>query len=547
MSDAAAALTAVRRARSAARRERQSLGDALYVLYVTALFVLYGAFALGARATPSPGPLRSPAALAEPLLLCLVALGVVLTRAVSAVRGGPVVLPPEEARVLLTWPVPRRLLVLPALLAAVSRSLAGAALASVLLLYLDVHDLGAPASAVLLDDLLLPALVAVLAVLLAWQVQLRPRAGLLLRPLAVLVGLAAAAGVALVGRELVRDGTAPGLRRLALRGPNPASLPFGGAAGHSAPPPLPVLVLLLLVVVLALLGLAAASRVSAEELLARSRRADVTRTALKLGFTSSVYLSRTEASRRSRRRRWSPRARTVFGSLLSKATVQEQGAAVLARLLAAAVVIGALAGAGAHVTPGRGLAATLAWGITGGVALGALATRFADPVRLDVDRAPLAGSLPVPLLLVARADLTASALVLLAGGVLGIVGDVALGVVQAGQVAVLVGGALALAVLSAGAGALGALSDDPSPLLPAGASIGYRASGLIATVLACGGAGLALRLTGTLSSTAPGRVVAVRPVAGQHLTAAITVIAVVAAVASGVAAARAANALRRGR
>jgi len=539
VSDASAALAAVRRARSAARRERQSLGDALYVLYVTALFVLYGASALGARATPAPGPLRSSAALAEPLLLCLVALGVVLARAVSAVRGGPVVLPPEEARVLLTWPIPRRLLVQPALVAAVSRSLAGAVLASALLLYVDVHDLGAPARAVLLDDLLLPALVAVLAVLVAWQVQLRPRLGLLLRPLAVLAGLAAAAGVALVGRELVRDGTAPGLRRLALRGPDPASLPFGGAAGHAAPSPLAVLVLLLLVVALGLLGLAAASRVSAEELLARSRRADVTRTALKLGFTSAVYLSRTEAARRSRRRRWSPRARTVFGSLLSKASVQEQGAAVLPRLLAAAVVVGTLAGAAAHVTPGRGLAATLAWGLVGGVALGAIATRFADPVRLDVDRAPLAGSLPVPLLLLARADLTASGLVVLLGGVIGIIGDVSLGVVPAAQVPVLVGGALAVAVLSAGAGALGALSDDPSPLLPAGASIGYRASGLIATALACGGAGLALRLSGQR----PGA----HPVPGQQLTAAITVVAVVAAAASGIAAARAASALKRGR
>jgi len=102
-----------------------------------------------------------------------------------------------------------------------------------------------------------------------------------------------------------------------------------------------------------------------------------------------------------------------------------------------------------------------------------------------------------------------------------------------------VGGALALAVLSAGAGALGALSDDPSPLLPAGASIGYRASGLIATTLACGGAGLALRLSGE----GPGA----HPVPGQQLTAAITVVAVVAAAASGIAAARAASALKRGR
>ena len=540
MTAAAQALSDLRRARTQARRERESLGDALYVLYVSALFGLYAVSILGARATPAPGPLRTSAALAEPLLLAAAAVAVVLARAVGAVRGGPVVLAPEEARVLLTWPVPRRLLVLPALLAACSRALAGAALASVLLVYIDVHDLGAPARAVLRDDLLLPALIALLAVLVAWQVQLRPRLALLLRPAAVLVGAAALAGLALLGRELVRSGTAAGLRRAALEGPAPTSLPFGGAAAGAGTRGglVSILALLALVGLLGLLGLRAASRCSAEELLARSRRADVTRTALKLGFTSSVYLSRTEAQRRSRRRRVSVRSRSPFTALLVKALVQEeQGSPVVPRLLAAGLVVGGLGGAAAHVTPGRGLAATVAWSLVGGIALGAVATRFADPVRLDVDRAPLVGALPQPLTLIARADIAASTGMFLVGGLAGVAADLALGVVRPGQVGPLVVAALAFAVLATAAGALGALSDDPSPLLPAGLAIGYRASGLVATVVACTGGGLLLEVGGPAGPVT----------GGQQLTSGVAVVAVVAAIASAVTVARAAAALRRGR
>ena len=539
MTAAAQALSDLRRARTQARRERESLGDALYVLYVSALFGLYAVSILGARATPAPGPLRTSAALAEPLLLAAAAVAVVLARAVGAVRGGPVVLAPEEARVLLTWPVPRRLLVLPALLAACSRALAGAALASVLLVYIDVHDLGAPARAVLRDDLLLPALIALLAVLVAWQVQLRPRLALLLRPAAVLVGAAALAGLALLGRELVRSGTAAGLRRAALEGPAPTSLPFGGAAAGAGTRGglVSILALLALVGLLGLLGLRAASRCSAEELLARSRRADVTRTALKLGFTSSVYLSRTEAQRRSRRRRLSVRSRSPFTALLVKALVQEQGSPVVPRLLAAGLVVGGLGGAAAHVTPGRGLAATVAWSLVGGITLGAVATRFADPVRLDVDRAPLVGALPQPLTLIARADVAASTGMFLVGGLAGVAADLALGVVRPGQVGPLVVAALAFAVLATAAGALGALSDDPSPLLPAGLAIGYRASGLVATVVACTGGGLLLEVGGPAGPVT----------GGQQLTSGVAVVAVVAAIASAVTVARAAAALRRGR
>ena len=147
------------------------------------------------------------------------------------------------------------------------------------------------------------------------------------------------------------------------------------------------------------------------------------------------------------------------------------------------------------------------------------------------------GALPVPLTLIARANLAASTGLFLLGGLVGVAADGVLGVVTTGQVPQLVVAALAFAVLATAAGALGALSDDPSPLLPAGLSIGYRASGLAATVAACAGGGLLLRLGGKAGPHAP----------GQQLVSGVAVVAVVAAITSGVAVARAATSLRRGR
>jgi len=86
----------VRRARSRAARERQSLGDALYVIYVTVLVALYPVAILGSRAAPSEGPLRTAAGAVEPLLLLATGLAVLVGRAAGAVRGGPVVLPPAS-------------------------------------------------------------------------------------------------------------------------------------------------------------------------------------------------------------------------------------------------------------------------------------------------------------------------------------------------------------------------------------------------------------------------------------------------------------------
>lgn len=530
----------VRRSRSRARRERQSLGDALYVIYVTALVSLYPLTALGSSAALRPGLLRSAAARAEPLLLLVVGLAVVVGRAAAAVRGGPVVLPPEEARLLLTWPVPRRALVLPALGAAVTRALAGALLASVALVYVDVRDLGAPARAVLRDDALLPALVSVLAVLVAWLVQgSRPLA----RLARLLGGLCALAAVLLVGwaaRQLAQAGATEALTRLAHLGPPARSLPFSAAAvgRDTSAGSVVALALAGLLVPLALLAVRAAGRVTPEQLLRRSRRADVTRTGLKLGFTSSVYLTRTEPLRRRRRRRRAlPPGRTVRAALLAKAFLQEQGTPVLPRILLCATTSGATLSAAARVRPGSSLAPTLVWSGAAGLALTAVATRFADPVRLDVDRAPLAASIPLRHLLLARIDVATSAAVAFSGTVTGVLGAAALGLVAVRLVPELLLAGLALAVLLAAGGALGALSDDPSPFLPPWLAIGYRTSGVLAVTASCVLAGLLLRQGGTAAVGA----------APDRLPAGLLVLTVGALMASTAAALRGAAALTRGR
>ena len=540
MNPAAQVARDVRRARGRSRRERQSLGDALYAVYVTVLVSLYPLAALGSRAAPRPGPLRSAVAAAEPLLLLAFGVAVVAGRAAAAVRGGPVVLPPEDARLLLTWPVPRRSLVLPALGAALSRALAGALLVSVVLVYVDVRDLGAPARAVLRDDLLLPALLGCLAALTGWLVQ----GSAALARVARVVG----AGTALTGlvagcwlaRQVALDGTAAALRQVAVLGPSPGTLPLSGAAtgAPGGPGPVVAAVLAVTLVPLGLLSLAAARRATPEQLLSRSRRADVTRTGLRLGFTSSVYLTRSEPVRRSRRRRRSLPPRPGPGAALAdKAFVQEQGTPVLPRLLVCAAVTGLDLLGAARVTPGRSLASTAVWAAVAAAGMTVVATRFADPIRLDVDRAPLTAALPVRHLVLARADLGVSAGLALAGALLGCVAVVVAGIVPAGRLPGLLGGAVGLALLLAAAGALGALSDDPSPFLPPWLAIGYRTSGLVAVTATCELAALLLRHAGPgTGSTHP-----------ERLPSAALLVLVGALATAALAAARATAALTRGR
>ena len=541
MSPATRVAREVRQARGQARRERQSLGDALYVIYVTVLVSLYPLAALGSRAAPRPGALRSAVAAAEPLLLLGIGVTVLVARAAASVRGGPVVLPPEDARLLLTWPVPRRALVLPALVAALSRALAGALLVAAALIYVDVRDLGAPARAVVRDDVLLPALLAVLAVLLGWLVQVSPRLARVARATGAVVAVAAFVAFCLAARQVAVTGPVGALQHLADLGPSPAGLPLSGAAnGHAGGPgPLLAAALALLCLPLAALGVRAAGRVTPEQLLSRSRRADVTRTGLKLGFTSSVYLTRSEPVRRARRRRHCLPARPgPLPALVNKAFVQEQGTPVLPKLLAGAAVCGATLAAAGRVTTGRLLAPTIVWAGVAAVALAVVATRFADPVRLDVDRAPLTAALPVRHAVLARADLATSSATALVGALLGAVGAAVTGVVPASRLPLLLVAAVGLAVLLAAAGALGALSDDPSPFLPPWLAIGYRTSGLIAVVAGCELAALLLRYQGAGPTVGP------RP---DRLLGAGLALTATAVVAAAVAITRASTALTRGR
>lgn len=531
----------VRRARSRARRERQSLGDALYLVYVTALVALYPITILSQQDQPGPGAMRTAVSGAEPLVVLAVGLAVVLGRCAAAVRGGPVVLPPEDARLLLTWPVPRKALVLPALSAALTRAVGGAVLVSLLLVYVDVYDLGSPAAHVLRDDFALPVVLSVLALELAWLVQVSPRVARVARVVGAAGALAAFGGLCWLGRQIAVQGITGSLTQVADLGPGTGVLPFsgGGATGPSDQGLLMLVVLGVLCLLLLPLSLRAAGRVTPEQLLSRSRRADVTRTSLRLGFTSSVYLTRTEPLRRARRKRLALNFGTSpNAALIAKAFVQEQGAPVLARLLAVAAVTGTVLSAAAHVTPGKSLTGPLVSAVLAALALTVVATRFADPVRLDVDRAPFAAAVPLPHLLLARMDVAVSAAMAFVGTLIGAVGAAALGLVPGPKVAEVMFAGIGLALLMAAGGALGALSDDPSPFLPPWLAVGYRTSGFIAVTFGCAAAALVLRHQ---SATAKAGTVSDRMPFAGFLLAAIGLIAVL------VATFRAAGALTRGR
>jgi hypothetical protein len=535
----------VRRARSRARRERQSLGDALYLVYVTALVALYPVTILSQEDQPGPGAMRTAVSGAEPLIVLAVALAVVLGRCASAVRGGPVVLPPEDARLLLTWPVPRKALVLPALTAALTRAVGGAVLLSLLLVYVDVYDLGAPAAHVVRDDFALPVLLSVLALELAWLVQVSSRAAQVARLLGAVAALAAFGGLCWFGRRIALDGITGALADLARLGPQTGVLPFSGA-GAAAPSDLGGLAAVVvgaLCLLLLPLSLRAAGRVTPEQLLSRSRRADVTKTSLRLGFTSSVYLTRTEPLRRARRKRLAPNlGKSTNAALIAKAFVQEQGAPVIARLMAVAAVTGTVLSAAAHVTPGKSLTGPLVSSVFAALALTVVATRFADPVRLDVDRAPFAASIPLPHLLLARLDVAVSAAVAFAGTVLGAGGAAALGLVPGPKVAEILFAGIGLALLLAAGGALGALSDDPSPFLPPWLAVGYRTSGFIAITVGCAAAALVLRHQSAMTTASA----SAAPVA-DRLPFAGLLVGVIGLIALFLATFRAAGALTRGR
>jgi hypothetical protein len=496
---------------------------------------------LGQEDQPGPGALRTAVSGAEPLIVLAVALAVILGRCAAAVRGGPVVLPPEDARLLLTWPVPRKALVLPALTAALTRAVGGAVLVSLLLVYVDVYDLGAPASHVLRDDFALPVLLSVLALELAWVVQVSPKAAQVARLLGALSALAAFGGLCWLGRRIGVDGITGALTDVAKLGPGAGVLPFSGASasGPSDQGLLALVVLAALCLLLLPLSLRAAGRVTPEQLLSRSRRADVTKTSLRLGFTSSVYLTRTEPLRRARRKRVAlDLGKSTNAALIGKAFLQEQGAPVIARLLAVAAVTGTVLSAAAHVTPGKSLTGPLVSAVFAALALTVVATRFADPVRLDVDRAPFAAAIPLPHLLLARLDVAVSAALAFVGTLIGAGGAAALGLVPGPKVAELVFAGIGLALLMAAGGALGALSDDPSPFLPPWLAVGYRTSGFIAVTVGCAAAALILRHQSAMAKAGP---VADRlPFAGLLL-------GVIGLTAALVATFRAAGALTRGR
>jgi hypothetical protein len=243
-------------------------------------------------------------------------------------------------------------------------------------------------------------------------------------------------------------------------------------------------VLAALAALLTVWGLIRVRSVSAEQLIERSGRSVAVRTALLVGMTSSAYVTRTARSRRRRKHRWAPAGlRTPRAALFVKAFLQEQGTPILARITLAAttttLIDGMLFGKRHQTT----LTPTLVVGIAAGIVLAATATRFADPLRVDIELNTPAGSLPLAFRHIAIADLAAPALTFTAGGVVAALITPALSLVSWTYLPLLVVFGAALGPAAAAICALSAASNVPLVLASSTASFAVRARGLIASIV----------------------------------------------------------------
>jgi hypothetical protein len=137
---------------------------------------------------------------------------------------------------------------------------------------------------------------------------------------------------------------------------------------------------------------------------------------------------------------------------------------------------------------------------------------------------------------VAAYDLLISTAHAFVAGCVGVSGAAALGVLQPSHLlGAFLGGAV-LAMLLPAAGALGALSNDPSPFLPPAVALGYRSSGFIAVTFGCVASALLLRAPDASGGAVNSRLGVVAPF-----------IALIAGLTALVTVKRAAGALRRGR
>jgi hypothetical protein len=373
------------------------------------------------------------------------------------------------------------------------------------LILVEVALLSRPASQALPGAIAVPLLIAVTAVAAGWLVQAVPE----LRIAARLVSTASVmilAGIGLaVAARLGSSGQLAGWARLHRLGRLPVVSIFTDAAqpGTSGPH-LTVSLVVFAAVVLALVvvGWRRAAQVSAEQVIARAGRAVAVRTALRLGYTSSAYVVRTGPARRQRTRRRYLRFPGPYGSLLSKAALQEQGAWLPGRIAlawATAAVLEAALFSRVSVTT---INPDIAGGVLAGIAFAAVATRYADALRVDVELATPATTLPAPFGQLAAADLAIPAVLFAVGGLLA---APLLGVLRLqpwNEVPALAVLGILLGPAAAAIAAFSATGNNPSPFLSAGPATAIRARGVIASIIMMGAVTL-LRHPPALHGAAP--------------------------------------------
>jgi hypothetical protein len=419
-------------------------------------------------------------------LLALLAIATVGACVAAAIHAGPVVLWPEDARVLLPSPVSRAALLRRQLLIAYARAAALAALTSGVLVLVEVALLSQSAARALPGAIVMPQLVGLAAVAAGWLVQALPVLKAAARTIFLLVVTLMLWVGGSVALELGRHGQLAGWARLHRLGrlPGMSFLRDAGQPGTSSAR----LVVSLAVFAAAALALAAvgwnrAGRVTAEQVFARAGRAVAVRTALRLGYTSSAYVVRTGPARRQRTHRRYLKFRGRNGALLSKAALQEQGASILGRITLAAVGVAVLDAGLFARAPITTKNPVLAGGLLAGIVFAVLATRYADSLRIDVELSTPATALPAPLGRVAGADLAVPAAIFAVGAALAAPALALLQLQPWTRVPVLLLFGVLLGPAAAAVAGLSATGNNPSPFLPSAAATAFRLRGLISSIV----------------------------------------------------------------
>jgi hypothetical protein len=490
---ALALLRADRRAAVRQRRRDRPWDERMYPWYLTIIVGGYVALVLSGTSSVRIGGTKIAGTAAGAAatrcigdLLALTGIGVVGASVAAAIYAGPVVLWPEDARVLLPSPVSRAVLLRRQLLSAYARAIALGVVTSGLLILVEVGLLSQAARQVLPGAVAVPLLIALTSVSAGWLVQAvpalrQPARVIFLLVLALL--LVVAGSVAL---ELGRHGQLAGWARLHRLGhlPGVSFLRDAGQPGTSAKRLVVSLVAFAaLALVLAIIGWFRAGRVSAEQVFARAGRAVAVRTALRLGYTSSAYVVRTGPARRQRTRRRYVAFPGQNGALLSKAVLQEQGASVAGRIILACVGVAVLDAGLFARAPVTTKNPVLAGGIVAGVVFAGLATRYADSLRIDVELSTPATALPAMLSRVAGADLAAPAAIFAVGGALAAPVLALLGLQPWSRLAVLLVFGLLLGPAAAAVAGLSATGNNPSPFLSSAVATAFRLRGFIASIV----------------------------------------------------------------